>query len=245
MWEGGDVRRESFGASMFLPPSASQPATPHDLDLIALSLTPFAWRRTLGERLRAGESPRSVLDRWLTNPRLNRDGVDRRTLISRASSAVARAADRGLHLVTWEAASYPASLAAIADPPPALWVRGDPDALTSRAVAIVGSRAGSPYAVAVAERLAGDLASRGILIVSGLARGVDSAAHLGAITAGGRTVAVMGCGADVMYPAEHRDPRAASNAPARSSASSCRARRRSSSSSRCATGSSAGCHAPC
>jgi len=190
---------------MPLSAPASQPATPLALDLIALSLTPFGWRRTLGERLRAGESPRSLLDRWLSNPRLNKDGTDRRTLVSRASSAVARAADRGLHLVTWDAASYPASLAAIADPPPALWVRGDPDALTSRAVAIVGSRAGSPYAVAVAERLAGDLASRGILIVSGLARGVDSAAHRGAIAAGGQTVAVMGCGADVMYPAEHRD----------------------------------------
>jgi len=190
---------------MSLPAPASQPATPHVLDLIALSLTPFAWRRTLGDRLRAGESPRSVLDRWLSNPRLNRDGVDRRTLVSRASAAVARAAERGLHLVTWDAASYPASLAAIADPPPALWVRGDPGSLQSRAVAIVGSRAGSPYAVAVAERLAGDLASRGILIVSGLARGVDSAAHRGAIAAGGQTVAVMGCGADVMYPAEHRD----------------------------------------
>lgn len=186
---------------MSLPPSASQPP----LDLIALSLTPFLWRRDLGERLRAGESPRALLDRFVSHPRLNKEGVDRRTLFSQASAAVARAADRGLHLIAWDAASYPAALAAIADPPPVLWVRGDPAALTARAVAIVGSRAGTPYALAVAERLASELASRGILIVSGLARGVDSAAHRGALAAGGQTLAVMGCGADVMYPAEHRD----------------------------------------
>jgi DNA processing protein len=71
-------------------------------------------------------------------------------------------------------------------------------------VAIVGSRAGSPYALAVAEQLAADLAARGVSVVSGLARGVDSAAHRGALDGGGATVAVLGCGADVMYPPEHR-----------------------------------------
>jgi DNA processing protein len=69
-------------------------------------------------------------------------------------------------------------------------------------VAIVGSRAGSPYALAVAERLAGDLAARGVVVVSGLARGVDSAAHRGALAAG-RTLAVLGSGVDVIYPREH------------------------------------------
>jgi DNA processing protein len=86
-----------------------------------------------------------------------------------------------------------------------LWVRGNPSALTSRVVAIVGSRAGSPYGLAVAERLAADLAARGIVVVSGLARGIDSAAHRGALTEKGTTVAVLGCGADVIYPSEHRD----------------------------------------
>ena len=98
-------------------------------------------------------------------------------------------------------------LAAIFDPPPVLWVRGTAQALDRAAVAIVGSRAGSPYALAVAERLASDLASRGIVVVSGLARGVDSAAHRGALThsaCGGATVAVLGSGVDVIYPAEHK-----------------------------------------
>ncbi|HYK53725.1 MAG TPA: DNA-processing protein DprA [Candidatus Eremiobacteraceae bacterium] len=110
-----------------------------------------------------------------------------------------------MHLITWSAASYPAALSAIADPPPVLWIRGNPDALTARAVAIVGSRAGSDYGLAVAERLAADLASRRIVIVSGLARGIDSAAHRGALAAKGTTLAVLGCGADVIYPSEHRD----------------------------------------
>jgi DNA processing protein len=170
------------------------PVPPNSLDLIALSLTPFQWRRTLGERLRAGEPAVTLLA-----------GFDRDKLRAGASAALARAATGGMHLVTWVDASYPAALAAISDPPPVLWVRGNADALTSRAVAIVGSRGGSPYALAVAERLASELAARGIVVVSGLARGVDSAAHRGALAAGGVTVAVLGCGVDVTYPAEHRE----------------------------------------
>ena len=187
---------------MSLPFSSQTP--PQSFDFIALSLTPFAWRRTLGERLRAGEPARVILDEWVRNRHLNRDGLDRATLMSRVAAAVTRAADRGVHLIAWDDASYPAALSAITDPPPVLWVRGNPAALTSRAVAIVGSRAGSPYALAVAERLAADLCAHSIVIVSGLARGVDSAAHRGAVAAGGVTLAVLGSGADVIYPAEHR-----------------------------------------
>jgi DNA processing protein len=88
---------------------------------------------------------------------------------------------------------YPALLARIADPPPHLWVRGDPSAFAAPCVALVGSRAASPYGLQVAERLAADLARAGVTVVSGLARGIDSAAHRGALTAG-RTVAVLGSG---------------------------------------------------
>jgi DNA processing protein len=99
---------------------------------------------------------------------------------------------------------YPTALAAIHDPPETLWVKGQADALCAPSVAIVGSRAASPYAREVASRLAADLARRNVAVVSGMARGVDSAAHLGALDAGGVTIAVFGCGIDVIYPPEHR-----------------------------------------
>jgi DNA processing protein len=101
-------------------------------------------------------------------------------------------------------ASYPANLREISTPPTRLYVRGalrDVDAL---AVAIVGSRAATSYGLAAAERLAAELAARGITVVSGLARGIDSAAHRGALRAGGRTIAVLGSGVDVIYPPENR-----------------------------------------
>jgi DNA processing protein len=98
---------------------------------------------------------------------------------------------------------YPTALAAIHDPPDTLWVRGRAAALATPSVAIVGSRAASPYAREVARRLGADLARRQVTVVSGMARGVDSAAHLGALDAGGSTIAVFGCGADVIYPPEH------------------------------------------
>jgi DNA processing protein len=98
--------------------------------------------------------------------------------------------------------AYPERLATL-DPAPLLWVRGalgDDDAL---AIAIVGSRRATPYGMQVASRLASELAARGVTIVSGLARGIDAAAHRAALEAGGRTLAVLGCGIDVVYPPEH------------------------------------------
>ncbi len=115
-----------------------------------------------------------------------------------------RAGQHGIAPLPFGAPDYPPLLAAIPDPPPLLWCRGRPAALEAPAVAIVGSRTGSPYAREVAARLGGDLAARGVAVVSGLARGVDAAAHRGALAAGGVTIAVLGCGADVVYPPEHR-----------------------------------------
>ena len=101
-------------------------------------------------------------------------------------------------------ARYPPLLACTDDPPPVLWTHGRVDLLSKLAVAIVGSRAASPYALQVARRLAAELAGRGIVVVSGLARGADSAAHHGCLEAGGETVAVLGSGLDRIYPSEHR-----------------------------------------
>lgn len=116
----------------------------------------------------------------------------------------ARAERVGARVLLREDAAYPAQLRAVPAAPPFLVVRGelrDEDAL---AVAIVGARRATPYGLQVAEQLAGDLAARGVTVISGFARGVDTAAHRGALAVGGRTVAVLGSGADVIYPPENR-----------------------------------------
>jgi DNA processing protein len=111
----------------------------------------------------------------------------------------------GIKFVPWTAPRYPDALLQVPDMPPGLWYRGPLECLQQRkAIAIVGSRAGSPVAIQAATMLARGLAARGIVIVSGLARGVDSAAHRGALAGGGITVAVLGSGLSRLYPAEHR-----------------------------------------
>ena len=170
-------------------------------DFVELSLLPSRWWRIAFERLRAGESPHDVRDELLAeHPAYSPEAS---TLRSRASAGLARACTSGLAATTWRDLAYPGALAAIVDPPFVLWTRGAVSALNEPSVAIVGSRAASPYALAVAERLASDLASHGLVVVSGLARGVDSAAHRGALAVGGSTIAVLGSGADVIYPGEH------------------------------------------
>jgi DNA processing protein len=103
-----------------------------------------------------------------------------------------------------EDAEYPAPLREIPDAPEMLHVRGGLVRDDALAVALVGSRQATPYGVGVAEDLAAGLASHGVTVVSGFARGIDSAAHRGALRAGGRTIAVLGCGVDVIYPPENR-----------------------------------------
>jgi DNA processing protein len=115
------------------------------------------------------------------------------------------ARESGIDPIRWDDERYPPLLRTIADPPPVLWVRGVAGVLSRPAVAIVGSRAATRYALEVAARLAGELAGRGMLVVSGLARGADGAAHRGCLGAGGATVAVLGSGPDVIYPPEHAE----------------------------------------
>jgi DNA processing protein len=155
----------------------------------ALSLIPDLPRRGLTGRL-LGADP-ELLER-----------AD--ALSGRARDARRRAAESGVEFLPWNDERFPAVLLAIPDCPPGLWFRGAPDALAGPAVAIVGSRAGSSVALEMAARLATDLAAYGLIVVSGLARGVDSAAHRGAL-ASGRTVAVLGSGLDQVYPPEHRE----------------------------------------
>lgn len=111
---------------------------------------------------------------------------------------------RGVTLVTIFDDSYPAGLRTIHDPPPVLYVRGTLLPADERALAIVGSRQATVYGKTVSYRLARDLAAEGVTVVSGMARGIDSAAHRGALEGGGRTIAVLGSGLDRVYPPENR-----------------------------------------
>jgi DNA processing protein len=107
-------------------------------------------------------------------------------------------------IVTIRDQSYPNNLRQIYDSPPLLYVRGSLQPKDDLAISMVGSRLASNYGRMITEKIAGDLASQGVTMVSGMARGIDSAAHRGALSVGGRTIAVLGCGVDIVYPPENR-----------------------------------------
>jgi DNA processing protein len=124
----------------------------------------------------------------------------------RTDQQLGLAARHGLRHVGWDEPDYPGYVREIYDPPPVLYCRGQLRADEGpRSVGIVGSRAASPEGRTLARTLARDLAAVGVTIVSGLARGIDVAAHRGAVEAGGRTVAVLGSGLDRLYPPEHEE----------------------------------------
>jgi DNA processing protein len=159
----------------------------HPDDAIALSFLTDLPRLALTERLCADDP--ELLERASS-------------VRSMAQDARGRAALAGIHAIAWNDPRFPAQLLAIGDCPPALWCRGSLECLAAPLVAIVGSRAASAVSLEIAARVAADLAERGVTVVSGLARGVDSAAHRGALQKGS-TVAVLGSGLDRVYPAEH------------------------------------------
>jgi len=110
----------------------------------------------------------------------------------------------GAQIVRWTDPEYPANLRQIADPPPYFLVRGTVAAADPKYIAVVGARAASDAGRRMAQRLGLELASKGFIVVSGLARGIDCEAHQGALDGGGKTVAVMGCGIDIIYPPENK-----------------------------------------
>jgi DNA processing protein len=158
-------------------------------DAVALSLASNLPRVGLTDRLHAGDPTLIELaERWR----------------ERARTAQHVAAQTGIGVMAWNDPRFPPSLQAISDMPPVLWYQGALDALLPPAVAVVGSRAASAVALETAARLGEDLAACGVTVISGLARGVDSAAHRGALKSG-RTIAVLGSGLDRIYPREHGD----------------------------------------
>jgi DNA processing protein len=156
---------------------------------IALSLADNLSRVDLTRRLQADD------------PEL----LERAAALSDQARAVReRAAADGIRVLAWNEPHFPVGLLAIPDCPPAIWYRGRLECFDAPSVAIVGSRHAAPVSLETAQVIAADLAARGVTIVSGLARGVDSAAHRGALRSG-RTAAVLGSGVDRIYPREHAD----------------------------------------
>ena len=112
--------------------------------------------------------------------------------------------DAGATILTMADDEYPGRLLEIYDPPAVLWVRGSVELMSRPGIAVVGTRVPTPYGAGMAELLSRDLCARGLAIFSGMARGIDTAAHKGALDAGGKTLAVWGTGIDVVYPKDNK-----------------------------------------
>src|ERR1700733_4072593 len=178
---------------------------------VALALTPGLGARTAGKLLREFGSPDAIFNASLTAlearnlPAAVAQALHSRRPLSDAARELAQIQAIGCRLLTWDEPDYPARLREIYDPPPLLYVRGNIELLNRHTISIVGSRRPTPYGNQMAEKLARDLADRGLVIVSGLARGIDSCAHKGALSSlTGATIGVLGCGIDVIYPKENK-----------------------------------------
>ena len=181
-----------------------------ELYWLALKLVPGLGTRTSNRLLERFRTPRAIFRASRTE--LEAAGASGSVAQSVASGitfedAVAqqeKMAQAGAELITLNDPRYPSLLREIFDPPIALFARGRVELLGSLMLGIVGTRRPTPYGVAAAERLSADLAHAGLTIASGMARGIDTAAHKGALAAGGDTVAVLGCGVDIVYPSENK-----------------------------------------
>jgi DNA processing protein len=180
------------------------------LGWMALTLTPEMGPTRIGKAIaRLGNAER-VFEASLTE--LEGAGLPARAAqfvfegraFQAAEDEAKRVAEAGGFFLTRDDDAYPERLNEIYDPPAVLWMRGDAALLARPGIAVVGTRQPSPYGLGMAEMLSRDLANRRLVILSGMARGVDSAAHKGALDAGGKTVAVWGTGIDVVYPKENK-----------------------------------------
>lgn len=198
-------------ASASLPVAAVGAPTPEEeLYWLALRLVPGLGTRRTGQLLERFGSPQTIfradpneleatglaggIARTITSGCTFEDAATQQDLMRRC----------GAQLITLGDPRYPDRLREIFDPPPTLFARGNVDLLQSVCLAVVGTRHPTTYGVAATERLSADLARAGMTIVSGMARGIDTAAHRSCLAAGGATIAVLGCGVDIVYPSENR-----------------------------------------
>jgi DNA processing protein len=197
-----------------VPQNAAQPQTirldEERLAWLALVLSPGLGPKRILDAVKRLETPSRVFSLTLTELEGLRFPAESAQFIfdgkarQAAEEEWVRVAEQGAAILSFSCPEYPERLKEIYDPPPVLWVRGPVSVLSRPAIAVVGTRHPSPYGSGVAEMLARDLAVRRLSIVSGMARGIDSCAHRGALTARMPTVAVWGTGIDVVYPKENK-----------------------------------------
>jgi DNA processing protein len=177
---------------------------------LALRMTPGLGTRKAGQLIEVFRSPQAVFR--ASRSELEAAGISGGVAQSIASGCAfdeaaeqqAKTAEAGAELVPITDSRYPPALRDIFDPPPLLFTRGNIEMLNTLMLGVVGTRRPTAYGTAASARLAKDLALAGLTIVSGMARGIDTSAHRGALEAGGATIAVFGCGVDQTYPAENR-----------------------------------------
>jgi DNA processing protein len=188
---------------------ASSPSATHLLEWLAIFLTQGLGPTRARKLVEHFGTPEAVFRASLTE--LESTGIQAVSAQSIATGKsaelareeIARAADAGVTVISVDDPAYPSRLKEIYDPPLILYIRGNPAVLARPGIAMVGTRHPTPYGTGMAERLACDLASQGLVIISGMARGVDTASHRGAISAKGKTIAVFGTGVDLIYPKEN------------------------------------------
>jgi len=191
-------------------PSATEFADQERLAWLALALTPGLGPRRILRAVRDVGAAEQILHLPLTGlealhfPAESVQFIADGKALDAANKELEALQKSGASFLTYADPDYPERLREIFDAPPLLWIRGDATLLAKSAIAVVGTRHPTPYGSGMAEMLSRDLAARGLIILSGMARGVDTSAHKGALAAKGKTVAVWGTGIDVIYPKENK-----------------------------------------
>jgi DNA processing protein len=191
------------------PSPSSARINPSQIAWLALTLTPGLGPTRSRRLVEFFGSVEGVLKATLTEleaaglPAQAAQALGTGRSVELAHDELAKASALNISIVTIDDGAYPARLRQIYDPPPVLYIRGHVAAISQPGIAVVGTRHPTPYGMGMAERLGCDLAARGLAIISGLARGVDTFAHRGAVSAKGKGIAVFGTGVDVIYPKEN------------------------------------------
>ncbi|MFY9647611.1 MAG: DNA-processing protein DprA [Terriglobales bacterium] len=189
--------------------TASEPASREGTYWLALALTPGLGPARIKKLIENFGTAGRVFDASLTELEatgiraVSAQGIATGKSLEMAKEECAKAAEARARILSLSDPDYPSRLKEIYDPPVILFVKGSVEVLSQPGIAMVGTRHPTPYGSGMAERLSTDLAARGLVIISGLARGVDTASHRGAVAGKGKTVAVLGTGIDVMYPKEN------------------------------------------